>query len=415
MLIDLPDDFLTLTGVLDSHVRVNGSLPTDQQVSLWDKENLKAAIADSLNLTGDFKIDEAAMNDVHIRVSEASFQIAADQLQVAANLDNAKIKINGTAGLKEALNLDLEIQHIDTDRLTKILRVPDLGGGGELHGKITSEIPLTGFLKIPEASLFDVPIGVLTADFRYQDGRVTLQPVRLSKGESLLTLNGVAQIQGDIPVQFRVHAQPLQIADYVRLFAGADYPVEGVVTGNLILEGTLNALDGRGKLDVSKARAWDLALDPLILPLDIEDYVVHVSDFEVLARNQRGVINFQITPELNYRLQYQSDPMRLKELSIARGIPDFLLDADLLVNAIGEGNAVNPRVDVNFNFSDISYDNHPIIPVENSNRNSPEIRISGVFSENALRFEGTGFEGSQPDTRYYRIDYRQSLPTLYAE
>ena len=393
-LIDLPDDFLTVTGVLDSHVRVNGSLPTDQQVSSRGKENLKAAIADSLNLAGDFKLEEAAMNDVPIRVSEASFQIVADQLQVVANLDDAIIRIDGAAGLKEPLDLNLKIAHIDAGNLTKILRVPKLSGDGALHGKITSEIPLTGFLKIPEASLFDVPIGVLTADFRYRDGSVTLQPVRLSKGESLLTLNGVAQIEGDIPVQFRVRAQPLQIADYVRLLAGADYPVEGVVTGNLILDGTLNALDGRGRLNVARAKAWDLALDPLTLPLAIEDYVVHVSDFEVLARNQRGVINFQISPELNYQLQFQSDPMRLKELSIARGIPDFLLDSALVVNATGEGNAINPRVDVNFDFFNVTYDERPIIPVRKNNRNSPDIRISGVFIENALRFEGTGFDGS---------------------
>ena len=201
-------------------------------------------------------------------------------------------------------------------------------------------------------------------------------------------------MEGDIPVDFHVHAHPFQISDYVRLLAGAEYPVEGVVTGNLALDGTLNGLDGRGRLNVADAKAWDLALDPLILPLVIEDYTLHVPDFEVFAREQRGVINFQITPELNYQLQFQSDPMRLKELAIARAIPDFLLDAELLVNATGEGNAADPRVDVIFDFSDITYDNHTIIPEGGGNRNSPEIRISGVFTENALRFEGTGFDGS---------------------
>ena len=394
VIIDLPDDFLTVTGVLEGDVHISGSVPIDQQASLQDKNELKAKFADSLNLTGGFTIDAAAMNDVRIRMSEARFQLSENHLQVAANLDQATIQIDGAPGLKEPLNLDLAIQHIDADKLTTILRVPDLGGEGALHGKITADIPLSGYLKIPEGRLFDVPIGVLRADFLYRDGRVTLQPVRLTKGESALTLNGVAHIEGEIPVQFRVHAQPLQIADYVRLLAGADYPIEGVVTGDLILDGTLNALDGRGRLNVSNARAWELALDPLILPLNIEDYVVRISDFEVLAREQRGILNFQIDTALDYKLEFQSDPMRLKELAIARDIPDFLLDADLVVNATGEGNAADPRVDVNFNFSDITYDNHIIIPEGAGNRHTPEVRISGVFSEDALRFEGTGFEGS---------------------
>ena len=394
--IDLPEDFLTMTGILDSHLHISGSLPITPEVSPQSEENPKSAIADSLTLTGGLKIDQAAMNDVPIRVSEASFQIAENQLHVAANLDDANIRVNGAAGLEGALDLDLEIRRIDTGKLMKIIRAPNLGGDATLRGKITSEVPLTGFLEIPEASLFDVPIGVLTANFHYQNGSVTLQPVRLSKGESLLTLTGVAQVEGDIPVEFRVRAHPLQISDYVRLLAGAEYPVEGIVTGNLALDGTLNGLDGRGRLNVASAKAWDLELDPLILPLVIEDYTLHVSDFEVFAREQRGVVNFQITPELDYQLQFQSDPMRLKELAIARAIPepDFLLDADLLVHATGEGNAANPRVDVNFDFSDIIYDNHTIIPEGDGNRNSSEIRISGVFTENALRFEGTGFDGS---------------------
>ncbi len=394
VLIDIPEDFLTLTGILDSHIQISGSLPTVQKISAQNDGRPSLAIGDTLRLTGGLKIYEAAMNDRSISVSEASFDLSANQLQVDANLDAAKIQVNGTAGLEEALDLDLEIRRIDTGKLTKIIRAPDLSGEATLRGKITSDVPLAGLLEIPEASLFDVPIGVLTADFYYQDGNVTLQPVRLTKGESLLTLVGVARMEGDIPVEFRVRAQPFQISDYVRLLAGAEYPVEGVVTGNLILDGTLNGLDGRGRLNVASAKAWDLALDPLILPLVMDDYTLHVSDFEVFARGQRGVIDFQITPELNYQLHFQSDPMRLKELAIARAIPDFLLDADLAVNATGEGNAANPRVDVNFDFSDISYDNHTIIPEGDGNRNSPEIRISGVFTENALRFEGTGFDGS---------------------
>ena len=171
-------------------------------------------------------------------------------------------KSNGTAGLKGALDLDLEIRRIDTGKLMKIIRAPNLGGDATLRGKITSEVPLTGFLEIPEASLFDVPIGVLTANFHYQNGSVTLQPVRLSKGESLLTLDGVAQVEGDIPVEFRVRAHPFQISDYVRLLAGAEYPVEGVVTGNLALDGTLNGLDGRGRLNVARCESLGFGARP---------------------------------------------------------------------------------------------------------------------------------------------------------
>ena len=112
-------------------------------------------IADSFNAHRcGLKIGEAAMNDVPIRVSEASFEMTANQLQIDANLDDANIRVNGAAGLEGALNLDLEIQHIDTGNLTKILRLPNLSGDATLHGKITSEIPLTGFLEDPRSESF---------------------------------------------------------------------------------------------------------------------------------------------------------------------------------------------------------------------------------------------------------------------
>ena len=122
--IDIPEDFLTVTGILDSQLKISGSLPMTQEVSGQSEERPKLAIGDTLTLTGGLKIDEAAMNEVRISASEANFELAENQLHVAANLDAAKIQVNGTAGLEETLNLDLEIQRIDTGKLMKIIRAP---------------------------------------------------------------------------------------------------------------------------------------------------------------------------------------------------------------------------------------------------------------------------------------------------
>ena len=92
-----------------------------------------------------------------------------------------------------------------------------------------------GLLKIPEATLYDVPIGVLTTDFHYTENKVFLNAIRLVKGNSELIADGVARMGGDTPIDLKVRAQPLQIADYVRL-AGDDYPIEGIATGEVVLE-----------------------------------------------------------------------------------------------------------------------------------------------------------------------------------
>ena len=48
--------------------------------------------------------------------------------------------------------------------------------------------------------------------------------------------------------------------------------------------------------------------------------------------NKRGVLNFQFEMENgDYKLAFQSEPMRLAELAIASGVMDFQLDGDVLV------------------------------------------------------------------------------------
>ena len=222
---------------------------------------------------------------------------------------------------------------------------------------------------------------MLTTDFHYTENKVFLNSIRLAKGESELIADGVARMEGDTPIDLKVRAQPLQIADYVRL-AGDDYPIEGIVTGELVLDGTLVRLNGRGTLQIENGKAWELALDPLTLPLEIENYVVKIPDFELLTRGQKGILNAQIDPNQDYVVDFQSESMRLGEIAIARGMTDFLLDADLVVTAKGQANAADPLVDVTFDFSNVTYAGNPL----------EDVSVTGIYRNNALQFEGIGFK-----------------------
>ena len=365
IVIELPEDFLVVKGTVNGKLQFSGGSPNPND----------------LKLDGHMQLTEGTLNNLPIRVSEARYQIENDRLSLTANFDEAQIRLTGILGLGGQPNLDLNITQIDVGKLSRILRVPDLSGDGVLTGKVSSDPSFSASLRIPDAALYEVPIGVLTADFHYEDGRVFLHPVRLVKGESETTLHGVARVEGDIPVDFIVRAHPFQIADYVRL-AGADYPVEGIATGDLVLDGTLSQLNGQGTLQVVSGKAWGLAFDSLTLPLKIENYVVKMPDFELLARGQRGVLNTQMTREGNYEIDLQSGPLQLAELAIARGMTDFQLDAALVVKATGKGNVTDPRVDVAADFSDVTYAGKPL----------RDVHLAGVYTKDGLHFEGVGFD-----------------------
>lgn len=367
MVVELPDDFLVVKGDVNGKILFSGD-----SLDLHD-----------FKLDGNLQLSAATLNDMPIRVSEGHCEIENNRLSLSANLDETQIRLNGTLGLAGQPDLDLNVTQIDVGKLSRILRIPDLSGDGALTGKISSNPPLSASFSIPDAALNDVPIGVLRADFYYADGRVILHPVHLAKGESELTLKGVARLEGDIPVDFSVSAGPLQIADYVRL-AGDDFPVEGIATGELKLYGTLAKLDGRGSLHIAAGKAWGLAFDPLTLPLQIEDYVVKTPNFELFARGQPGALNTQLTPDGDYEIDFQSGTMRLAELALALGITDFQLDADLVVKATGQANTRDPRIDLSFDFSNVAYAGKPL----------RDVHLEGIYIGNELHFDGSGFDNT---------------------
>ena len=372
-IINFPQDFLDVEGDLNGKVEFSGNNSDPRQI----------------NLDGNLQLDDATLNGVPIRPSAGHYQLKNDHLSITANLDDAQIEINGNPGLTGRHDMDLRITKIDIGKLSQILQTPDLAGEGVLTGKSLAGVgdnphySLQGLLKVPEATLYDVPIGVWTTDFRYTENKVLLNSIRLVKGESELIADGVARMGGDTPIDLKVRAQPLQIADYVRL-AGDDYPIEGIATGELVIDGTLAKLNGHGMLQIEHGKAWDLALDPLTMPIEIENYVVKIPDFEILTRGQKGVLNAQIDPNQDYLIDFQSESMRLGEIAIARGMTDFLLDADLVVTAKGQGNAADPLVDVTFDFSKVSYAGNPL----------EDVHITGIYTDNALNFEGMGFNNT---------------------
>jgi hypothetical protein len=375
MLNILPEDFPVLKGDVDGKIRFSGN-----SVNRGD-----------FQLSGDLQLDRATLNDEDLHASAAHWQIEADQLHLSANFDASQIQLDGAFGLASQQDLALKIEQIDVGKLTRIFRVLDVAGDGTLTAKIDHEAKMTGLFRIPDVSINKVPSGVLTADFLYEAGNLLLQPMRLSKENSEITLNGDVLLEGPMPVKLAVDVQPLYIPDHVKLLSGDDYPIEGVATGALALDGTLEKLDARGRLEIVEGKMWDLALDTLTLPLEIEDYVLKISGFELLSRQQRGILDFQFKMESgDYELAFQSEPMRLAELAIASGVTDFQLDGAVIVQATGQANVSHPWVDLTADFSDVTYAGHPL----------RDVHIKGVFKEDALKkesvlkFEGVGFDGA---------------------
>ena len=354
MFTQLPENLLDSTGLLASSGTFSGD-STDPA---------------SLELESNIVLTETTLDEVGLDDSTLKGTIAAGALKIDGNLDETEINVAGPFPVEQQDALEIRASGINFDDLMKIANSEDFGGAGNLTAKLSDGI-LNGFMEISNATFNDIPIGALSGDFRYQEGwiyienglmtknTISRQPSAVSRQqeqvpcsesspktfltdsqiteyESRTTITGTVEIEGDLPVDISVVADPVYVQHYPKLLLGSEYPVEGEIRGELKLDGTLMKLDGSANFSVTEGVAWDIHLDPLTLPLEIEDYNFRVPDFKITTREQRLTLNVAVAPNGNYDLLLESDaPVHLEEIAKAANISDFPFEGRFDVQVVG--------------------------------------------------------------------------------
>ena len=389
MFVQLPEYLADSTGYLSCNATFNGS----------------GKDFSTFKLNSTIEITETILNAVALADSRLRCTIDAGELKADGHLDETEIAVTGPFPLAAQDALDIRISAINFDDLMKIVNSADLGGTGEYTAKLSSDGTLAGSLKIPNASFNDIPIGALVGNLDYQDGQVFIENGLLTKNtkkdlvttyESRTTITGFVNAAGDFPAEFSIIADPVYVQHYPKVLLGnPEYPVEGEIRGELKLDGTLINLDGSADFRVTEGVAWGIHLDPLTLPLRIEDYHITLSDFEIIARGQKVTLNASVAPNGDYDLLLESDtPVNFQALANAANISDFPFDGQFDVRVVGM--LKKPETDVNFqvelDFTDIAFlDNgretkHPL----------GDVSLHGklVMGEpDYFDFTGSGFNG----------------------
>ena len=369
MFVQLPENLVDSTGLLSSSGELNGN-STDTS---------------SLELDSKITLIETTLDEVELNDSTFNCTIAAGKLNIDGNLDATEINITGPFPLERQDALEIHATDINFDDLMKIANSTDIGGTAELSAKL-SDGTLTGFMEIPNATFNDIPIGVLSGNFRYQEGRVFIENGLMTKNtiaasglqtpptkEFLLsspaeshvysrtTITGTVEVKDEFPANFSVVADPIYVQHYPRLLLGAKYPVDGEIRGELKVDGTLINLDGSANFSVTKGVAWGIHLDPLTLRLEIEDYNLVVPDFKITTREQQVTLNIAVTSKGDYDILLESDaPVHLEEIAKAANLPDFPFEGRFDVRVVGtlkKPASAAPQVSwrVELDFSDVTF------------------------------------------------------------
>ena len=392
MFAQLPEFLADSTGHLSGNAAFYGS----------------SADASTLNLNSTLKITDTVLNRVVLRDSILDCKIEDGVLTANGHLDETEIAVTGPFPFVAQDSLELRLSDINFDDLMKIANSADIGGTGEYTAKLASDGTLEGFLKIPNASFKDIPIGALVGNLDYEDGQVFIENGLLTKNtkkefvtayQSRSTITGFVDIEGEFPAAFSIIADPVYVQHYPRLMLGAEYPVDGEIRGELKLDGTLINLDGSADFSVTESVAWGIHLDPLTLPLRIEDYNITLPDFEITTRGQKVMLNVSVASNGDYDLLLENDaPVNFQALANAANISNFPFAGQFDVRVVGTlKKPANVDFQVELDFADIAFlDNgretkHPLSDVS---LHGKLIEMKSIMGEpDRFDFTGSGFNG----------------------
>ena len=239
-----------------------------------------------------------------------------------------------------------------------------------------------------------------TADSHLAESR---KPIAIrTEYTSQASITGVVDLEGEFPAQLSVIAKPVYVQHYPKLLLGAEYPVTGQIRGELALDGTLINLDGSADFRVTEGIAWGIHLDPLTLPLHIEDYYLTLPDVKITTRGQKITLNVAVAPNADFDFRLESDaPVNFQELSKAAQISDFPFDGQFDVSVIGTLKQPQPLdFQIELDFKDITYldfeDNGDVkrFPLGAAALHGELVALKNTTGEaDRFDFTGNGFSG----------------------
>ncbi len=450
MFVELPENLADSIGILSGTAEFNGN-STDLS---------------SLKFDSEIAVMETILDDIKFEDSTLNCTIADGNLTADGNLNETEINITGPFPLAQQDILDIRLSGINFDNLMKLAKSADIGGTAELSAQLSDGI-LKGSIGIPEATFNDIPIGLLTGDFRYHDGKVSIENGLLTKNtiekssavssqqsavsnqqregynesstsslmadnrqlktenyssdsrqlittkteyESRATITGTVDIEGEFPANFSIVADPVYVQHYPRVLLGQEYPVDGEIRGELKLDGTLINLDGRANFSVTKGVAWGVHLDPLTLPLEIEDYNVTLPNFKITTRGQQVTLNVSVASNSDYDFLLESDaPVRFEEIAKAANISDFPFEGEFDVRVVGTlRKPENADFRVELDFSDVTFLNNE----RGTKHLLGDVYLLGKLIErknttgepDIFDFHGHGFDGTSQIRGYVSMD-----------
>ena len=240
---------------------------------------------DRYQVMGDFALDSAGGGGV-VRLEEASVDVDSlawhllhpaevrwdsasvflDNLEVTREgEDPMLVRANGILAWNGESDLRVEADGLHVDRVARILQREDLAIGG--HVQLTAQITgpaadplIQGDFHVEEPRYGEMALGVLVGEWRYEDQEARISMGALDQGRRVFRAGGSIPVDLALrpqgrrvlprPMDVRVEADSLDASLMLSPLSFLE-DVEGVVSGDFTIRGTLDAPEPSGVLRLS--------------------------------------------------------------------------------------------------------------------------------------------------------------------
>ncbi len=369
-----------ITGVINGKFTVAGILPSVENLQIRPD-----IIGDNLKSEGTFSLSNGTCNGVALQDISADYKLVDDVLSFRGDFDIAQAELQGVLGLIDRTALDMRLTHIDLAKISAILfpsvtvptglnpvgynlrALPSISGEGSISAKIngTLEKPrITASLDIPRAMLNDISLGTVEGRFSYEDKQVHIEEIVLRKKEprkfmehsgedTQCILSGNVMLRDNIALELKLSLTPLRLASYAPLLSPS-LPLSGLVTGDILLRGALDALNGKADLKITQGNLYGFPIDPFTLPVHVEANTIRIPQILISSNEDNLQLSCSFAPNGDYTFQLLSNELDIARLFKISGI-NQPVEGTVTLEVDGGGNITNPSADITLNLDGIRY------------------------------------------------------------
>jgi translocation and assembly module TamB len=262
----------------------------------------------------------------------------------------------------------------------------DLHGGAELTGDISGAISdphFAGKMSFTNLEAAHTKWRTLSASIDVDSGFLSIKDGSLiNASQGRLTFNGQTKLvhwTADLnaPLSLQAHLQELSAMDLQHL-ANIDYPVEGLLNGEVSVSGSQQHPAARGHLELTKAVVWKEPLNQFVLNLNGDKQTIHLN---VGMRASAGTLNAQLDYEPSarrYQVSADTKQLDLAKVNILqRSIAN--LTGQLTADVSGIGTLDNPQLSASLQIPQLQ------LPGENFRQVDARLDIKNKHTDFRLR------------------------------